>query len=176
MKNFFYSIFLFLSVCGQVVAQSKIQTIQCYPVGKPFAEPIIILGSGQQLYFGFDDLSPDVNTYSYRIQHCDPDWKNSNLSPFNYLTGFFSNPLNDYNYSTNSGTVQYTRFSLLLPNSDVSIKLSGNYLLQIFNDENPDSAVVTQRFSVLENKVGITATLSNSPNPATLYTLSLIHI
>ena len=170
MKIFFYSIFLFLSVCGQVVAQSKIQTIQCYPVGKPFAEPIIILGSGQQLYFGFDDLSPDVNTYSYRIQHCDPDWKNSNLSPFNYLTGFFSNPLNDYNYSTNSGTVQYTRFSLLLPNSDVSIKLSGNYLLQIFNDENPDSAVVAQRFSVLENKVGITATLSNSPNPATLYT------
>lgn len=170
MKIFFYSSFFLLFVFGQITGQSRIRTVQCYPVGNPIAEPIILLGSSQQLYFGFDDLSPDVNTYSYRIQHCDPDWKNSNLSPFNYLTGFFSNPLNDYNYSTNSGTVQYTRFSLKLPNSDVGIKLSGNYILQVFNDDRPDSVVIAQRFSVLENKVGIAAALSNSPDPASLYT------
>ncbi len=46
-----------LGVLGVVTAQSLIKTVQCYPVGKPFAEPVIELGSGQQLIFSFDDLS-----------------------------------------------------------------------------------------------------------------------
>lgn len=170
MNFFFYLIGLFLFVCGHAAGQGGIRTVQCYPVGKPSAEPVIVLGSGERLYFGFDDLSAEVNSYTYRIEHCDPDWKSSRLSAFNYLTGFFSNPLTDYEYSTNSGEVQYTRFSLLLPNEEVGIKLSGNYILQVFRDENPDSAVVSQRFSVLENKVGIAARVSNSSDPATLYT------
>lgn len=170
MKNFLYILFfLLISVC-QCLAQSLIKTVQCYPADRPFDEPIIVLGSGQQLYFGFDDLSTDVNTYSYKILHCDPDWNSSNLSSFNYLTGFFVNPLNNYNYSTNNGKTQYTRFTLMLPNSDVGIKLSGNYLLQVVNDINPDSVVISQPFSVLESKVGISAALVNSSIPDKLNT------
>lgn len=170
MKIFLYILIFLLLPLIQTNAQSLIKTVQCYPVGKPFGEPIIMLGSGQQLFFGFDDLSPDVNTYSYKILHCDPDWNTSNLGSFTYLNGFFSNPLDNYNYSVNTGTPQYTRFTLLFPNSDVSVKLSGNYLLQVFNDANPDSAVISQRFSVLENKVGIAATLANSSIPSSLNT------
>lgn len=164
---------LILFFCGSgVFAQSVnslIHTVQCYPVGSPFNEPVIEMGSGQQLYFGFDDLSQEVNTYSYKILHCDPDWNSSNLSSFTYLDGFLNNPLDNYNYSFNTG-VQYTRFTLLLPNDDVKMKLSGNYLLQVFNDANPDSAVITQRFSVLERRVAIAASLVNSTNPGSLYT------
>lgn len=170
MKFFFNTVWIVLLAASQTLAQSMIRTVQCYPAGQPFEEPIITLGSGQQLYFGFDDLNPEVNTYSYQIQHCDPDWKSSNLSSFNYLTGFFSNPLDNYNYSTNDGETQYTRFTLMLPNDEVTIKLSGNYLLQVVNDQNPDSVVLSQRFSVLENRAGISANLSNSTVPSTLST------
>ncbi|MDE6451308.1 MAG: DUF5103 domain-containing protein, partial [Odoribacter sp.] len=162
-------------VCGMLVlafavtAQSLIKTVQCYPAGRPFAEPVIELGSGQQLVFGFDDLSPEQNSYTYNIVHCDPDWNPSGISPFNYLSGFFSNPLENYEYSYNT-QVEYTHFSLSIPNSNIGIKISGNYLLQIFNDNQPDSVVIAQRFSVLENQVAISASVVNATNPALLNT------
>lgn len=149
--------------------QGQIRTVQCYPVGNPDSEPILELGRGQQLFFCFDDLSKDVNTYSYKIIHCDPDWNSSNLSPFTYLNGFITNPLDNYEYSFNT-IVPYTRFSLLLPNEEVSMKISGNYLLQVFNDAQPDSVVIAQRFSVLENRVTIDAAVVNATDPKYLYT------
>lgn len=158
-----------LGIALAVAGQSQIRTVQCYPVGEPFAEPIIELGSNQQLVFSFDDLSTETNSYTYKIVHCDPSWNNSNLSPFNYLNGFFSNPLDNYNYSYNT-QVQYTRFSLFLPNSEVSMKISGNYLLQVFNDNNPDSAVISQRFSVLEKKVLINGNIVPATNSQYLNT------
>lgn len=169
MKSTIYCIFGLLGMLLSLAGQGQIRTVQCYPVGAPDAEPIILLGSGQQLAFSFDDLSRDVNTYTYKIVHCDPDWKSSDLSPFTYLTGFFSNPVENYEYSYNT-QVQYTRFSLLLPNEEVNMKISGNYLLQIYNDNNPDTAVITQRFSVLENKVAISASVVNSTDPKYLTT------
>lgn len=168
--KFFLNLSVFiLGIRNMIPAQSQIRTVQCYPVGSPFAEPVIELGSGQQLFFSFDDLSSETNSYTYKIVHCDPDWNNSNLSSFTYLTGFFSNPLDNYEYSFNT-VVPYTRFTLNLPNEEVGIKLSGNYLLQVYNDQNPDSAVVSQRFAVVENKVGIAASVVNSTNPTFLYT------
>lgn len=168
MRIFLYVIVL-LSFMSLKAQQSVIKTIQCYPQGSPLAEPVIELGSNQQLFFAFDDLSKESNSYTYKILHCDVDWNSSNLSPFIYLDGFFSNPLDNYNYSFNTG-VQYTRFTLILPNSEVSMKLSGNYLLQVFNDDNPDSAVINQHFSVVEQKVGISAAVVNSVNPNYLNT------
>ena len=168
--KFFLNLSVFILGIGNMIpAQSQIRTVQCYPVGSPFAEPVIELGSGQQLFFSFDDLSSETNSYTYKIVHCDPDWNNSNLSSFTYLTGFFSNPLDNYEYSFNT-VVPYTRFTLNLPNEEMGIKLSGNYLLQVYNDQNPDSAVVSQRFAVVENKVGIAASVVNSTNPTFLYT------
>jgi len=146
-----------------------IKTVQCYPVGNPFAEPVITLGSGQQLFFAFDDLSPEVNSYSYQVVHCDPDWNPSNLSSFSYLNGFYSNPLNDYNNSFNT-QVSYTHFTLKFPNEDAGVKLSGNYLLQVYNDDNPDSIVISQRFAVVENRVLIQASVKTSTLPRYLTT------
>lgn len=155
-------------------AQSLIKTVECYPVGWPFAEPVIELGSTERLMFSFDDLSKEQNTYTYKIIHCDPDGKPSGLSPFSYLNGFFSNPLDDYAYSYNTGT-EYTRFSLLLPNEEVSMKLSGNYLLQVFNDACPDRAVISQPFSVLEPKVEISVAVVHAADPKLLYTSQQIN-
>lgn len=156
-----------IGICGALYGQ--IRTVLCYPLGNPTGEPILEMGRGQQLFFGFDDLSKEVNNYSYKIIHCDPDWNNSNLSPFTYLNGFITNPLDDYEYSFNT-IVPYTRFSLLLPNDEVGMKISGNYLLQVYNDAYPDSVVISQRFSVLENQVIINASVVNATDPKYLPT------
>lgn len=151
------------------LVQGQIRTVQCHPVGDPEAEPVIELSGNQQLVFSFDDLSPEVNSYSYRIIHCDPDWNSSNLSPFAYLDGFLVNPMDRYAYSFNT-SVPYTRFTLLLPNEETRMKISGNYLLQVYNDAFPDRAVLSQRFSVLERQVSVTAEVVNAADPRFLYT------
>lgn len=168
MRIFF--ILFFGCVCFWGNARpSYIKTVQCFPVGAPFAEPVIVLGSNQQLFFAFDDLSPDINDYSYQIVHCDPDWNPSNLSSFRYMNGFVSNPINDYNTSFNT-QVAYTHFTLTFPNADASVKLSGNYLLQVYNEDNPDSILISQRFSVVENQVFIQAAVTTSTLPQYLNT------
>lgn len=169
MKKKLFLLCGMLGILFMVSGQSLIKTVQCYPVGRPFAEPIIEMGSGQQLVFSFDDLSPQQNSYTYKLVHCDPDWQPSGLSPFNYLSGFFSNPIENYEYSYNT-QVEYTHFSLLIPNSDVGIKISGNYLLQVFNDNDPDSVVIARRFSVLEKQVAISAEVVNATLPSLLST------
>lgn len=166
-----FFLFLLLSgiITGGFAQPDYIRTVQCYPEGKPFAEPVIELGGATPLLFSFDDLSPDINSYTYKIQHCDPDWNSSNLSPFTYLNGFFSNPLEDYNSSFNT-VVAYTHFTLTLPNENVSMKLSGNYLLQVFNDAQSDTPVISQRFSVVEPKATIQANLTTATIPQYLQT------
>lgn len=169
MKFFLNLLFFLMAVGGTARPQSLIKTVQCYPLGRPFDEPVIELGTGQQLFFCFDDLGSENNSYTYKILHCDPDWNNSNLNPFNYLSGFFSNPLDNYEYSFNT-IVPYTHYTLTFPNEQTGIKISGNYLLQVFNDANPDSAVISQRFAVVESRVNITAAVVNSSDLQSLYT------
>ena len=144
--KFFLNLSVFILGIGNMIpAQSQIRTVQCYPCRQSFCRTGYRVGEWTAAFFSFDDLSSETNSYTYKIVHCDPDWNNSNLSSFTYLTGFFSNPLDNYEYSFNT-VVPYTRFTLNLPNEEVGIKLSGNYLLQVYNDQNPDSAVVSQRF------------------------------
>lgn len=163
MRIFFILLFLFLFSEGRA-QPDYIKTIQCYPEGNPFAEPVIALGTPQRLYFAFDDLSPEINSYSYQVVHCDPDWTPSNLSSFSYLNGFYSNPINDYNTSFNT-QVNYTHFTLRFPNEDAQVKLSGNYLLQVYNDDDPDSVIISQRFAVVENRVIIQARVTTATLP-----------
>ncbi len=162
------TLFIFFAVFAHS-AECQIRTVRCFPLGHPEAEPVIELGSGQQLVFSFDDLSADDHTYTYKILHCDPDWNPSGLSPFRYLDGFFSQPVEDYAYSYHADT-EYTHFSLLFPNHETGIKVSGNYLLQVYDDDRPDSAVISQCFSVLERKTVIHGSVVSATRPQYLYT------
>lgn len=44
MKFFLNLSFFILGIGNMMPAQSQIRTVQCYPVGSPFAEPVIELG------------------------------------------------------------------------------------------------------------------------------------
>lgn len=168
MRFFLLSVFLFLGVVvyGQ---PDYIRTVECYPEGRPFDEPVIGMGERTRLLFSFDDLSEDTRTYTYRIEHCDPEWHPSGLGFFVFAEGFVSNPLDEPEYSFNT-VVPYAHFTLTLPNENVRMKLSGNYLLRIFDDERRDTPVIEQRFSVVDPKVMIRANVTTSTLPQYLKT------
>lgn len=130
------------------VYAAQVKTVQCYNTQKEQSVPVIRLGSAEQLLFSFDDLSGGSKSYAYTIVHCSWDWKDSGISVLDYLDGITEDRMTDYEYS--SKTIQpYTHYSLKLPNEQIRPKISGNYLLKVYLDGQPDQLVCTQRFYIV---------------------------
>lgn len=116
--------------------------------------PIIRLGSGQQLTLIFDDLSTNAKYYTYRLIHCDKDWRPSNLSELEYLEGFSGERIDDFQYSFKTRT-PFVNYQLKLPNEDITWTKSGNYLLVVFDADRGQIPAFTRRFVVVEDFVRI---------------------
>lgn len=136
------------------IYKKSIKTVQLRDESFELTQAIISLGSQEKLKLSFDDLDGDLKNYSYTVIHCNADWVPSDLMPNEYIDGFIDNSIIDYRYSFN--TLQnYTHYNALFPNSSMRITKSGNYLLKVYQDSNPENIVLTRRFVVFESKVMI---------------------
>lgn len=155
---------LFLSVSATLAGQdgplrtqvydSQIRTLRCHLVGLDLSLPIHTLNSRDIIRFSFDDLDRDVQDYFYTIVHCNADWTRSDLPTSEYLEGFESNPITNYDYSY-ATTQEYTHYEVAIPNQDVRPTKSGNYALLVYRYGNPDDPLIVQRFYVVDRKVSI---------------------
>ncbi|NJL74657.1 MAG: DUF5103 domain-containing protein [Saprospiraceae bacterium] len=136
--------------------QDYLCAVKFHPNGLALSYPIVDLNTDAQLKFSFDDLEGDVKDYLYTLIHCDADWKRSALNELEYMDGFTEARIKDFQYSFNT-VVQYTHYDLLLPNDDVRVTKSGNYLLVVYDDSNDKKVVMTRRFMVIEPLIKMTA-------------------
>jgi hypothetical protein len=149
---------------GNNVFRSEIKSIEFYKVDKQAAAfPVIALNSDEKVILGFDDLSGGSRNFYYTIEHCDANWRSSNLSPAEYLQTFMDDRL--FNYSYSSGTFQkYTHYELTLPNQNIAPKISGNYILKVYEDGDLNKMILTRRMYVLNSRVGVGGTIGTSNN------------
>ncbi|WP_029905024.1 DUF5103 domain-containing protein [Prevotella sp. 10(H)] len=140
-----------------------IHTIQVNLNGNWLYNPVAKLNSNDNIHISFDRLSENSsNRLRYRIIHCDAYWnKSTGISDIDYLNGFNDNPIDDYAPSVNT-TVEYTHFDLIIPNRDTSVKLSGNYVVEVYEDGDPDTVLLFACFSVVDPVVNIGATVSSN--------------
>lgn len=130
-------------------------------VSRPYLvlpESGVIDGSEDEntLEISFDEMSHDVRQYSYRVLHCNMDWTESDISSYEYLKGFTTADVIDYEHSNNTQQA-YTHYSLIFPNEDMQLTASGNYLLMVYQDGDVENVVAQVCFSVVEPMVGIDA-------------------
>jgi len=163
--SIFWGLYCFSINLPEVFSNSiftdNIRTVQFWGDDGSLTNPVITLKSDQILNFSFDDLSTEVRNYYYTIYHCNRDWKLSKISQQEYLESFIDFPLNDHEFSKNT-KVRYVNYNLKLPNSDVPIKYSGNYVLVVFNKDDPEEPLITWRFFVVEQLVNIEARIKQS--------------
>ena len=130
-------------------------------VSRPYLvlpESGVIDGSDETntLEVSFDCLSHDINHYTYEVVHCDKYWQPSDISSYEYLDGFTSADITDYERSMNTQQ-EYTHYSFVFPNDDMQLKASGNYMITIYEDGNQENVVVRLCFQVVEPLVEIEA-------------------
>ncbi len=118
------------------------------------SDPFIQLGSDDVLNFYFDDLNEDLGDYSYTLIHCTYDWQASDLMATEFIDGFAENPINDFEESFNT-YIRYINYRVQLPNADVKFTKSGNYILLVYENDDMESPVITQRFTVFEKKTEV---------------------
>lgn len=157
-------IFLGLSLIlgvGFLSAVGPIRSMKVMKEGDFMAAPSIRLGSDERIIVNFDELGDDYSDLQYRLIHCGPDWKPSGMLDSEYLDGFNIADIDDWAFSSNT-FVHYVNYRIAIPNENISPLISGNYILQIFERNDPDDIIAEARFSLTEQSADVRGTVSSS--------------
>jgi hypothetical protein len=140
-----------------------IKSVKLHHAGLPTSLPMIDLGSSGRLVLTFDDLEGGDKDYTYEIIHCDRNWNRSDLDEYDFINGFNNEEIDNVSYSRGTD-INYTNYSLTLPNDDIEWIVSGNYLLVVYEDEYDKVPALTRRFMVVEPLVKVLGQVIDSRN------------
>lgn len=152
----FFTPLLFAQVQEEVNPPDHIRSVIFEgPTGDQF--PVVQLN--EPIYLEFDDTTASEQDYYYKLVHCDYDWTPSQLLKSQYLTGVDNQRIIDYENSYT--TLQpYSNYRLTIPNDNVRLKVSGNYVLEIYNSTY--ELQFSRRFVVFKDVVKVGAVVKRS--------------
>ncbi|MFN8239903.1 MAG: DUF5103 domain-containing protein [Bacteroidales bacterium] len=149
------------------VADPRIKSVQLYREGWNLSYPVIKLSNQEKLVLHFDLLSDDPEIYYYTFLLCDRNWGESTAFPSDYLSGITENQIEDYKPSFGT-KINYYHYKISFPNERVSLKVSGNYIVKVYRQDDPDNPLVIKRFMVTEDLAVVDAGVTR-PQIAAFY-------
>lgn len=161
------TLFLFILLSAVAFAQRNevfnphIKTLQVIVNDNWMLPPVVTLHSDDFIHLSFDELTHEYHRYIYHITHCNADWTPSGLMEIDYLNGFNDNPIDDYQNSFNT-TMLYTHYWVRFPNENAQVTVSGNYIVTVYPDDNPESPIFKACFSVVDPQVKVSAWVSGN--------------
>lgn len=165
MRKIILTLFILLSF---VVAKAQFATSHVESVRTPMmvvndewkAPAVITLGGDDVIQFSFDEMSHVYHRYVCRITHRNADGSQSELSEIDFLDGFNDFVIEEWENSHNT-TQLYTHYTFELPNENIGLKVSGNYRVDIYDeDEGNDAPVASFDFAVVEPLMSIRVNIS----------------
>lgn len=119
--------------------------------------PVIVLGSNENIIIEFDMLVDSPEYLKYSVTHCDRQWRPDGLTYTEFLDGFNESPIDKYELSL-STTVPYVHYMLTIPNPDFNPYLSGNYILSVYPEYQPEQPFFNVCFALCEGTSNLGAT------------------
>jgi len=163
-------LFFFLLVSIQMVAQKTPEVappyyIKSISMNKGAESLYPMFRMGDSFSFEFDDLLAQGSQYFYKISHFNADWTPSDLRITEFLGGF--NNVNITNFENSFNTLQnYTHYKFTLPNSNTRFLISGNYMIEILNDDY--EVVFSRRVIIYESQVNVGVNIKRTRNNQTI--------
>ncbi len=141
--------------CNEILSPN-IASVQVTAGGNWLAPPITQLNQMVPIVITFDDMTHEYHRYTYEIKHCEANWEVSEgLFTSDYIAGFYNgNTIDEYEESVNT-VDDYTHYRLEIPNEKCRLKMSGNYMVTIFDENDDEKPVLKVCFMVVENLAGI---------------------
>lgn len=111
--------------------------------------PIIRLGSDDILTIGFDEIADDRRYMRYELIHCNMRWQPDGLIAQEFLNGFNEGSIENYQFSS-ATMARYVHYEIQIPNEEIQPLISGNYLLRVYDESEPEVTLLQSRFSIVE--------------------------
>ena len=167
-----------VSPLSDQILDAAIKTVELYPQDQRLAPPVHFLGSREPLVLEFDELrDPESRESDFFVdlQACDANWLPAISLPIEFYDGFTQDRIQEYQRSEFT-KVGYVHYRYAFPEEGETFLKSGNYLLRVFRDGNPDAVVLTRRLVVVEPLVGVSLAdeLSQAPRRRRMERLSLL--
>ena len=118
-----------------------------------------VLKLNEKLHLEFDALNGDEDDFYYVIDYYNFDWTPTKLMKSEYLKGFDNMRITNYENSFNTYQI-YSHYYLQIPNAQTRLKISGNYMMKIYNDD--DELVFSRKFMVYENLANVGVAIKRS--------------
>ena len=138
------------------IFDTNVHSLKVAPESNMYLPPVIVLGGDDRLIVNFDYIDYDVHYLRCSLLHCDAQWTPSQLQESEYVDGFNYADIDDYMQSEATFT-HYYNYNLVLPNGDMNFTRSGNYVLRVYEQDDPDKVLFQTRFMVVEPRVSVAA-------------------
>ncbi|MDE7386980.1 MAG: DUF5103 domain-containing protein [Muribaculaceae bacterium] len=135
-------------------------TLQVYADDNELTDAVIRLDDDRHITIEFDELADDVRYMRYSLIHCNADWQPSQLVDSEFLDGFNEGTVDDYEFSR-ATTVHYVHYRITIPGESMRPLVSGNYLLRVYDEGEPDVTLLQARFMITEQSVTLSSCVSS---------------
>lgn len=163
LRYIFISIAMYL-LCNIAVAQNKpyrtasldnrVHSLKVESGNGFMFPPVIRLSTDDVINISFDLFEEDYQDLSYSIIHCNANWQPSMLSSIEYIDGFDIQEVYDYALSFNTFQ-EYVNYRITLPNDEIQFKVSGNYAVIVYPQNQRERPILYACFMVSEEAVKV---------------------
>ena len=136
------------------IFDNNVRSLKVCLTSNMYIPPVLMMNGSDRLLVNFDYLDYDVHYLRYSVTHCNADWQPSQLIESEYVSGFNYADIEDYEQSE-ATYVHYYNYQFMLPNEDMEFLVSGNYLLSVYEQDDPSEILFQTRFSVCEGQVSV---------------------
>lgn len=141
------------------IMDGSVRTLRVAPEHNIYFPPVLVLGSDDRLRVEFDGLGDDVRYLRYSLTHCNADWQPSALLESEYTDGFNYADIEDCEFSATTFT-HYVHYRFSVPNEQMGILRSGNYVVRVYERDDPERTLLQARFCVCENLAMVSGTVT----------------